>query len=151
MNATKSGLFGQSPLFPGEDLEEYKTLSASIAAAENPQDAIDEIFVEEVVNCVWRLRRVPRIEASVFFHHITDQIDREARAVTLGCAPVAAVLSGVFLRDAAGPNTIVKYTKYETALANRRDRALRELERRRVGRATRPASAPTEVPRKAGE
>ena len=134
MNPTTHGLTAWNPLLPGEDPEEYRTLRAEIAAAENPQDAVDELLVDEVTDCVWRLRRAPGLEASILVHHETNEIECEVRAEALGCPLNPEVFGGAFIRDTAGPNAILKLTKYETALANRRDRALRALERRRASR-----------------
>ena len=65
--------------------------------------------------------------------NVTDEV-RHEQLVNRICDVLAlketeeARLARGFIEDAAGPNAMAKLTRYETALARRRDRALEKLE-----------------------
>jgi hypothetical protein len=51
--AQRLAWLGPPPLFKGEDAAAYDELSAQIAAAMEPADIFEELWVREIVDCDW--------------------------------------------------------------------------------------------------
>jgi hypothetical protein len=62
MTSTALTLFGQPPLLGGEDPAAYDLLFARVCAAVKPVDAVDEIFVADVVCLEWEVLRWRRLK-----------------------------------------------------------------------------------------
>jgi hypothetical protein len=56
-------------LLPHEVGGKFETFSTALTAAFDPQDAIELFFVERAIWLSWRLRRVLKIETSLFRWH----------------------------------------------------------------------------------
>jgi len=61
-NAYKYGL-RECELFPDEDAEEYAALAESLYEEYDPQTAMEEIVLANLISYAWRMQRVRRIEA----------------------------------------------------------------------------------------
>ena len=64
-NALKHGLFAQKPILPDEDPEAYARHQLQLAQQLKPVGYFDELLVDQITDLLWRLRRVPGIEAAV--------------------------------------------------------------------------------------
>jgi hypothetical protein len=71
-NATKHGLSGKTILIRGESQTEYDSLFQSLIIAFKPYGAMEVELVERITIAIWRLKRIPIIEAGLFA--IGDQI-----------------------------------------------------------------------------
>jgi hypothetical protein len=58
-------LFGQPLLLEGEDAAAYDELLAGVRAAVNPADALDEMFIGDVVSLEWEVLRWRRLKWSL--------------------------------------------------------------------------------------
>ena len=66
-NALKHGLTGKQVVLPGEDPAEFDAFRSGLIAELAPQGALEEILAEKVVADAWRLRRVPPLEAALYW------------------------------------------------------------------------------------
>ena len=62
-NAVKHGLLSPSGLLLGEDSEAFKQLYDALFLEFAPESAVEVSLVERIIWTIWRLQRVPRIEA----------------------------------------------------------------------------------------
>ena len=77
-NAMKHGLTGKQMVLPGEDPAEFDAFRSDLFVDLAPQGALEEILAEKIVADVWRLMRIPRLEAAFYW--------REERQKTLSAA-----------------------------------------------------------------
>ncbi len=122
-NATEHGLTARAVLLPEEDAGAFVRLARRLRSALRPVGALEQALAERVVACVWRLRRVLAVEASVFEYRRRDALSGR---VTLGAA---------FSYDAANVDAFGKLARYEAAVERGLYRALHELERLQARRA----------------
>ncbi len=84
MNAMKHGLLAADLVVRGEDPAEFTRVLENLVDELQPQGPLEEQLVERVGACMWRLRRLYRIEAGIFAHEsLTIELDRardEARS-----------------------------------------------------------------------
>ena len=66
MNAMKHGLLAEHIVVRGEDPTEFDSFRESLIDDFLPQGSQEEHLVERVAACMWRLRRLCRIEAGVY-------------------------------------------------------------------------------------
>jgi hypothetical protein len=79
-NALKNGLQAeQLVLLPGEDGRKYLELRLSLNDQFNPVGDVEAFLVETMANQIWRLRRVPKIEAGILAYHY-DLVSAEQSA-----------------------------------------------------------------------
>lgn len=70
-NALKHGLLATAVLLEDEDAQLFQEQRDAIRARLDPEGALEDVLVERIVGCAWRLRRVGRIEASVMRYHVS--------------------------------------------------------------------------------
>ena len=58
-------LLGPPPLVDGEDGESFDALMAQISADVGPTDSLEMVWVDDVVNLVWEIRRLRRLKVSL--------------------------------------------------------------------------------------
>ncbi len=68
MNAMKHGLLAEHIVVRGEDPAKFASLHESLMDEFFPRGSQEEYLVERVAVCMWRLRRVYRIEAGIMTH-----------------------------------------------------------------------------------
>jgi hypothetical protein len=69
-NALVHGLTARVALLPGDDLDQFERLAKRILDELRPDGAFQEELAIEIVNCSWKLRRVPLTERRVLeVHH----------------------------------------------------------------------------------
>src|SRR5919107_4615786 len=99
-NALKHGLLAEDVLLRGEDKDELRALGDRMVAELQPEGELEEQLVEQIVADRWRLRRLHRVEASIFNHEIGS-----ITSSTFGPPHNEATILGlVFIRDANGAN-----------------------------------------------
>ena len=65
-NALKHGLSAEQVVMLDEDPAAFEALRDDLYAHYQPAGPVAENLVEQVAACIWRLRRVPEIEAGIF-------------------------------------------------------------------------------------
>ena len=84
MNAMKHGLLAEQVAVRGEDPVEFAGVLESLIDEFQPQGPLEEQLVERVAACMWRLRRLYRVEAGILTHEcLTIELDcaqNEARS-----------------------------------------------------------------------
>ena len=66
MNALKHGLTARQVILPTEDPDEFDSFRAALMNSLNPQDALEAALADKIAIDTWRLRRIPKLEASFF-------------------------------------------------------------------------------------
>lgn len=164
-------LLGPPALLSGEDRGGYEALSQQIMAAVRPADALEQIWVEDAVYRIWEVMRLRRLKSALFessahqglgkvLTPIMHYSDRErlvgawAKGEQAAYARVAEVLDAAGLVDetimaetlAVRLDTFEKIDRMIVVAENRRDAALRELERHRDTLARRLREAAQNIP-----
>jgi hypothetical protein len=67
-NARKHGLYAKQVVTPGEDPELFEAFRQDLHANLKPVGPLEELLAERITVGLWRLRRVPEIEAALFEH-----------------------------------------------------------------------------------
>jgi hypothetical protein len=153
----RTDVFGAPPLIADEDLSRYEELSARVAAAVRPKDAIEEMLVRDITDNAWEVLRLRRFKTALFasarrgslLAALVSAKIPEARACDLAervvsddasaIDEVERILASVGLSlDAVPTHTMMvrlrEFETIETMIASheaRRHVAVRELERRR--------------------
>lgn len=78
-NAAKHGLLAQSPIFD-EDPQEFIAFAERLSGQLAPEGPVEEALVNQIVDFLWRLKRVPRIEAALLNHSDYRLRSQEAEA-----------------------------------------------------------------------
>ena len=84
-NSTRQGLLAQHVILPGENKQLFDARRNAILADLSPVGEVEQVLVERVVACEWRLRRLGQIETSVFRYEIFDHDVRRAKDVAKAC------------------------------------------------------------------
>jgi len=143
-NALKHGLTARSLMIEGENPSQLEELRSELFDAYEPHGAIEEHLVDMMAGTMWRLRRVPGLEAAAFSwmqrcHGHQGMVGSDDAAVTDGLQRVTANTKqkkqnlgrAVFhlVRDG---DLLDKLNRYEAQLFNQLTRISAELENRRV-------------------
>ena len=80
-NALKHGLSAEQVVMFDEDPAVFEALRSDLFDQFQPADPVATHLVEHVAACIWRLRRVPEIEARVYkyFRHLQERNEAEKR------------------------------------------------------------------------
>ena len=70
-NALKHGLSAEQVVIPGEDPAAFEALRSDLIEHYQPADPVAEHLVDQVAACIWRLKRVPEIEAGIFSYFVS--------------------------------------------------------------------------------
>ena len=65
-NAVKTGLTGRTVLLPTDDAAAYEAHIARIFAQFSPETDEEKRLTESIVNTLWRLERIPTLEAGIY-------------------------------------------------------------------------------------
>jgi len=105
MNAMKHGLLAEHIVVRGEDPAEFDSFRESLIDDFLPQGSHEEYLVERLAACMWRLRRIYRIEAGIFtLESLTIELDRARNETEKYQQDVEKRLfpSGVLITDEKG-------------------------------------------------
>ena len=142
-NALTHGLLAREVIVADEDQSCFRERRDAMHAHLNPQGALEDMLVERIVECAWRLRRVGYIEASVFRYYVFEDEARRARAPRTLTQPHGEeaeaardreTLAIAFIHAAKRDDTFTKLSRYEAAIDRSFYRALRELQRLQADR-----------------
>ena len=140
-NALRHGLLSRDAVLPDEDEDLFRELHYAICAQLAPVGEIEEVLVERIVMCIWRLRRLIRIEAGVIQWELANQDtapepDAARRRLKLGAAFVVA---------ANHNDPLTKLSRHEVSIERSLYRALGELREQQAARQGRDVNAPTVI------
>jgi hypothetical protein len=65
LNTLKHGLLSREILLPGEDEEALRALDERLRTELRPVGELEDLLVDRIVEVVWRLRRLGRVEAGI--------------------------------------------------------------------------------------
>lgn len=77
-NALKHGLTGRAVVLPGENADEFESFRTDLLASLDPQGALESALAEKIVAIIWRLRRVPILEAALYRRGCQESVVRQA-------------------------------------------------------------------------
>ena len=145
-NALKHGLRAANGLLPDEDPQEHAEFFTAVLAEYRPDGQVQFHLVECLAWDLWRLRRIPGIEAGLLTWHCyqklldrleaavdghpsqrnqrtdgdeTRQMFLRGRAELLAKRSTEVELAAQgFMADAMGPNSLSNLSRYQTALVN---------------------------------
>jgi len=83
-NALKHGLLAEAALLPNEDGAELQRLIESVHAELGPVGEVETQLTDRIVSCLWRLRRVIRVEAGLFVKELYSEIANRADSEASG-------------------------------------------------------------------
>ena len=75
-NALKHGVLSETAVLPTEDKAQFQELLEQLREDRKPEGALEELLVEKIATCFWRLRRVLRYD---FGNHQHDPISLTRR------------------------------------------------------------------------
>lgn len=100
-NARTHGLFATQVVGPCEDPEVYEAFYDDLHRELNPKGPLEEQLSEWIIGRLWRLRRVPEIEAAIqAYFHQTNQRDRALDKILAQEEPTFRLDRMVSIRDA---------------------------------------------------
>ena len=94
-NALTHGLTARTVLLAGEDPEEYRRLRESMIAELGPEGALEPELVAQTVSVLWRMRRIPVVEAALMAW--LDALEREHDRNYPSLAPVKRMTDQLWL------------------------------------------------------
>ena len=66
LNALRHGLLARDVVLPDEDADAYEVLRIAVLADLAPSGSVEEFLAVRIVNSMWRLRRLERVEIALF-------------------------------------------------------------------------------------
>ncbi len=76
LNAVKLGLTARDIVIGDEDPKEFETLRAELEADFESRTRIEYELVEQLAGLLWRLRRIPALEAAIARKRINEEQER---------------------------------------------------------------------------
>jgi hypothetical protein len=132
LNALKHGLLSKEALLPSEDEDALRDLDEGLRTELRPTGQLENLLVDRIVEAVWRLKRLGRVEAGIF----AWELDNSVRD------PDKSMLGLSFIRDANGANAFSKLSRYEITIERGLYKALHELQRLQAARRAEGSVAP---------
>jgi hypothetical protein len=116
-NAMTHGILSQQILVHGEDPDEFDTFRKDLADDLSPVGPVEELLVDQMVSCMWRYRRLLRVETGLFeFRYFENEVGRHDREAE------SHVEKHSLLDEEYGSlvsRTVVDREAYETAMAKK--------------------------------
>ena len=72
LNGLRHGLLGEVILIPGESAEELKRGADRLREALAPVGEMEDLLVDRMIGCAWRLRRAQRIDAGLLTQELYE-------------------------------------------------------------------------------
>ena len=118
-NAVKDGLSSPRAVLSDEDPEAFEALRQGMFEQFRPNFPLEVELVEEVSTVLWRLRRIPQIEAGIFLmQHQEKQIEAAKEAVR-EADPDRVVLDAI--QGPESPALVAAQQRLRTARASAKD------------------------------
>ena len=137
-NALTHGLTGKQIVLPNENPDDFDAFRVGLLNELNPSGELEAVLAEKIVADLWRLRRVPVLEAAL--HKRGHQMGlTEAGLAEADPSVVATWSLGMYAE------TFANLWRHEAALSRSWSRALHELQRLQAKRAGERVPAPAAV------
>ncbi len=137
-NALKHGLTGKQIVLPNENPDDFDAFRVGLLNELNPSGELEGVLAEKIVADLWRLRRVPVLEAAL--HKRGHQMGvTEAGLAEADPSVIATWSLGMYAE------TFANLWRHEAALSRSWSRALHELQRLQAIRAGERVPAPAAV------
>ncbi len=115
LNAFRHGLLARDVVLPGEDADAFEELWNQVRANLSPVGPIEEFLADEIVNAMWRLRRLARAETALFnsrMHEIkANQLAIKVRSYERDFSLPVAILDKAAHAEASEALQRAKYEK----------------------------------------
>jgi hypothetical protein len=115
LNPLKHGLLARDILLPDEDPNAFEELAQRIRTETEPVGVEEELLVERMIGCMWRLHRLTRVENGIlafeYFRILAERAGTEARNYEHRSDDAQALL------DQLQPVTIADPAKHGEAIA----------------------------------
>jgi len=115
VNATKHGILSNVTVLPDEDENRFKQFKKDMMKHLDPVNAAEELFVDRIISCAWRLRRSIQIEN--FFLQDAIPFNRYN--------PVAKIAESFSSKE----KTLNLVSRYEVSIERSMYKALHELQK----------------------
>lgn len=143
-NALKHGLTARSLILEGERVAQYEELRTELIATYAPQGLVEEQLVDVMAGLLWRLRRVPALEAAAFAWmqrchqrlHLCDEPNTEGGRSKDRARLMREDLGRAVFHLVRDGDIIDKLNRYEAHLILHLGRVAAQLERTHVNRQT---------------
>lgn len=133
-NSLKHGLLSREVLLPGEDASALEDLREHLMAELQPVGELEGLLAERIVACIWRLRRLGRVEAGIFawelYTELTERAEQEAQSYEVYFADEIAQVGA----DFGAPNITDKEKHRKASEEAQEMRAQRDTETATLGR-----------------
>ena len=143
-NAVKHGILSREVLLPGENGAALEALREKLIVDLAPVGELEMVLVDQMVVCVWKLRRIHVLEAGVFELRLRDHVEIVSVLPKAKLSP-AGVLAQALVKDGHQGDQLSKLSRYEAMLERGLFRALHELQRVQAARLGRPVALPVAV------
>lgn len=117
MNATKHGLFSKQVCLNDEDPEEFEEFRESLAKDLAPENKLQEIVTDIIINNGWRLKRMTKIEKMTTEFAKDESEDK--MQMCLGAIPKYDMYD--------------KFNRYGSTMEKRMFRGINELQKMKMG------------------
>ena len=124
MNAMKHGLLAADLVVRDEDPVEFTRVLDNLVDELQPQGPLEEQLVERVAACMWRLRRLYRVEAGIFTH---ESLEFEYERARIDVEIFEEIEDKLELRDLAEPPVLTTNEKRIDRALARAEKAVRLL------------------------
>jgi hypothetical protein len=126
-NALKHELLSQAAVIHSgdakEDPRELESLLEKLREDLEPEGAMEEILVDRIAACYWRLRRAQRAEAG----EISEWADSPIASALISTGPIDSEAEPRLSLNLPQESVLAKILRYETAIERQMYRALKEL------------------------
>jgi hypothetical protein len=134
-NALKHGLTGTQVVLPNENAEDFEAFRVGMLSELNPQGGLEEALAEKIIVDLWRLRRIPVLEAATYVR---------GNLLNPDLAKKDPLLGATFSLGNYG-ETFANLWRHETALSRSWSKTLHELQRLQAMRAGERVPVPAAV------
>jgi hypothetical protein len=107
------GLLCRDVVLPGEDAEAFEDLRNRVWADLAPAGPVEELLTDRVVNAMWRLRRLERVEGALFDWRIHQD---EAHRLGVKAGRYVQMPGGLSSMNLGGQRTIRDQASYDRAM-----------------------------------
>jgi hypothetical protein len=140
LNALKHGLLSSQTVIPwageSESEDDFDALLVALREDHLPETIAEDLLVQQIAACYWRLRRILRADAILFGKVIKDQGQESFTS------PFKTLIPDFPMRDRFLPaaDDTARVTRYENGILNQLSRAMAQLDRLQQQRAARQRS-----------
>jgi hypothetical protein len=121
--------FGPPPLLDGENKADYDDLYARVAAAVQPADFLEEIWVRDTVDLTWEILRLRRLKIALFNADADGDSDDDVSVWLSGNVEIVDRIDLMIARAEARRNAMVReIDRHQAALSNNLRRSVAHIE-----------------------